>query len=120
MVSQSEKKVAIVTLNDDSASLFERLIQTLDQGRPAADPSPHGPENVDTYRGTPCFQSEEKVLSIGQEALSAKTFIIATGAIPFIPPIQGLDETPFKTPLSLFKEPKMPASALVLSASRNM
>lgn len=34
---------------------------------------------------------DEHTISVGEETLFAKSFVIATGAIPFVPPIAGLD-----------------------------
>jgi len=110
------KKVAIVTLNDDTATVFERTIQALTQGRATPDPDPHGPPDVDTYRGTPEFKSNKFVLSIGDVDLSARDFVIATGSLPKIPPIQNLAETPHHTPLSLLTEQNIPSSVLILGA----
>ncbi|OVE76622.1 hypothetical protein BVX98_05475 [bacterium F11] len=113
-LSEKGKKVAIVTLNDDAASIFERTIDALHHERPLVEPDPHGPPNVNTYRGFPRFESKEKILSVGDSHLQADRFVIATGAIPAIPPVQGLDEVSYETPLSLFSQEQLPSSLVII------
>jgi len=108
------KKVAIVSLNDDSATIFGRTLHTLSLDRPVGDPNPHGPDNVDTYRGRPEFIDHKKILHVGDQQLSAPRFVIATGAVPTVPAVQGLDQTSFETPLSLFSKEKFPSQPLIL------
>jgi len=113
---QKKKKVALVTLNDDSATLLDRTIKAISIGSAGQVPDPHGPEHVDTFRGSPCFQSDNKVLTVGPDSIGADQFVIATGAIPFLPSIQGLEETPRHTPLSILSEAKSPSSMVILGA----
>ncbi len=63
--------------------------------------------------GTPTF-ADEHVVKLGQDRLSARTWVIATGSSPFIPPIDGLAATPFVTNRDLFSFDRLPASMIVL------
>lgn len=100
-VAGAGKRVAIVSLNDDAASFFERAVQALTDGAPPAEPESHGPEGVDTFRGAPRFVGSRRDITIGDVRLSANNVLIATGALPRPPAIQGLTETPHLHPLEL-------------------
>lgn len=53
-------------------------------------------EGIETLKGHAEFQ-DARTLAVGQQELSARRFLICTGAAPFIPPIPGLDDTPYLT-----------------------
>jgi len=53
-------------------------------------------------------------ISVGGEKVSARNFIIATGSSPFIPPIEGLDKTPYLTNETIFELERLPGSIIIL------
>ena len=53
-------------------------------------------------------------LHAGDRIIKAKRFVVATGSRAFVPPIPGLDETPFLTNESLFERDKLPEHLLVI------
>lgn len=53
-------------------------------------------------------------ISNGVETLEAKRFIIAAGAAPFVPPIPGLDKTPYLTSDNLWNMDHLPGRLVVL------
>ena len=55
-------------------------------------------------------------VEIGQRMLSAKHFILATGTHPFIPPIPGLEETPYFSCAKIFDNDALPERLVVLGA----
>jgi pyruvate/2-oxoglutarate dehydrogenase complex dihydrolipoamide dehydrogenase (E3) component len=59
------------------------------------------------------FVDEHKV-SVGEKSFSAKKWVIATGSSAFIPPISGLEQTPFLTNREIFSLPRLPESLIIL------
>lgn len=57
--------------------------------------------HVDVYEGSAQFV-EPTVLQVGDQLLSTKSVVIATGTTEFIPQIKGLDEVPFFTSRTVF------------------
>ncbi|MFQ5612644.1 MAG: dihydrolipoyl dehydrogenase family protein [Anaerolineae bacterium] len=55
-------------------------------------------------------------IQAGQRTLSAKRFLITTGARPMIPPIDGLDDVPYLTYEEIFDNDRLPARLLVVGA----
>ena len=70
---------------------------------------------VDLFVGAARFLDESTIQS-GIQELTAKKFIIATGARPFIPPIPGLDMVPYQTYEQFFNNDRLPGRLLVLGA----
>jgi pyruvate/2-oxoglutarate dehydrogenase complex dihydrolipoamide dehydrogenase (E3) component len=52
----------------------------------------------------------------GRFDISARRFVIATGSSPAIPPIDGLEETPYLTNESLFELRERPSRLLIVGA----
>jgi pyruvate/2-oxoglutarate dehydrogenase complex dihydrolipoamide dehydrogenase (E3) component len=63
--------------------------------------------------GTPAFVDEHAV-SLDGIPFSAKHWVIATGSSATIPPIPGLDRTPFLTNREIFTLERLPASMLII------
>jgi len=57
-----------------------------------------------------------QTIQAGSRTMSAKKFIIATGALPFIPPIPGLQEVPYRTYLDIFDNDYLPDRFVVIGA----
>jgi len=53
-------------------------------------------------------------IRIGEETISAKSFIIASGSRALVPPIEGLDKVPYLTNENVFNIDKLPKSIIVL------
>ena len=53
-------------------------------------------EGIDVLEGRAEFQ-DARTLAVGQREISARRFLICTGAAPFVPPIPGLEDTPYLT-----------------------
>lgn len=63
--------------------------------------------------GNPVFIDDHKVLVDGQN-ITAKSWIIATGASPAAPPVSGLASVPYWTNETVFSQRKLPARLIVL------
>ncbi len=65
--------------------------------------------------GTAAF-IDEHTIRLNGETHSAKTWVIATGSSPSIPPIEGLAQTPFITNKDIFSLDRLPKSMVILGA----
>lgn len=65
--------------------------------------------------GEPRF-IDEHAIRLDGETISAKTWVIATGSSPSIPPIEGLDRTPYVTNREIFSLKRLPKTMIVLGA----
>lgn len=65
--------------------------------------------------GSPTF-SDEHAIRLNGNTYSAKNWVIATGSSPGIPPIEGLDKTPYITNKDIFSLDHLPKSMIVLGA----
>ena len=65
--------------------------------------------------GSPTF-SDEHAICLNGNTYSAKHWVIATGSSPGIPPIEGLDKTPYITNKEIFSLNHLPKSMIVLGA----
>ncbi|MCW5961854.1 MAG: FAD-dependent oxidoreductase [Pyrinomonadaceae bacterium] len=68
--------------------------------------------------GSPKFVSKNEIevdlKDGGKRRMKAKRFCISTGSSPFVPPIEGLEETGFITNEEVFELGELPANLLVL------
>lgn len=63
--------------------------------------------------GAPVFTDEHSIRLNGK-TYSAGKWVLATGSSPFIPPVEGLDKTPYITNKEIFYLDKLPSSMIVL------
>jgi len=70
-------------------------------------------EGIDVLFGSPQFIDGHS-LKLGAKTLSADKFILCTGSSPFVPPVNGLADTPHLTNANVFDLKKVPASLIVL------
>jgi pyruvate/2-oxoglutarate dehydrogenase complex dihydrolipoamide dehydrogenase (E3) component/uncharacterized membrane protein YdjX (TVP38/TMEM64 family) len=80
---------------------------------------PH--DSPERYRGlgVEVIQAEAKLVSpweveVDGKRLSARHIVLATGARPFVPPIQGLDDIPYRTSDTIWDLEALPKRLLVL------
>lgn len=65
--------------------------------------------------GEPAFIDDHSIRLNG-DTYSAKNWVIATGSSPGIPPVKGLDKTPFITNKEIFSLEHLPSSMIILGA----
>ncbi len=65
--------------------------------------------------GAPEF-TDEHAVSLGGKSIAARTWVIATGSSSAIPPVEGLDKTPYLTNRDVFYLDKLPGSMIILGA----
>jgi len=123
-----------------TAHVYYLMKSTRDFGLPAIDPPPVNYQDVvrrirSVIEAIQEHDSEERFCSLGakvvfgiprfvdehsievnSDALSAKTWVIATGSSPSIPPIEGLDSTSYITNKEIFSLDHLPESMIILGA----
>lgn len=87
--------------------LVKRISHTVDEESASIKP------NYDFYQGEAKFLSN-KFVQVGGQQLTAKHIVIAAGARPFIPPIPGLQGTPYMTSREALRNMKLPKRLLVI------
>lgn len=60
--------------------------------------------------------SDEHSIRIGGKKYSAKNWLIATGSSPMVPPVEGLETTPYLTNKEIFSLESLPGSMIVIGA----
>jgi pyruvate/2-oxoglutarate dehydrogenase complex dihydrolipoamide dehydrogenase (E3) component len=65
--------------------------------------------------GSPEF-IDEHAISLGGKSISARSWVIATGSSAAVPPVAGLDKTPYLTNREIFSLDKLPGSLIILGA----
>ncbi|MFU8807154.1 MAG: FAD-dependent oxidoreductase, partial [Bradymonadaceae bacterium] len=99
----------------DFATLMERMrrlrakISEHDAARRFAD------MGVDVFFGEARFSSPNTI-TVGDRELRFKKALIATGASPFIPPIEGLDEVDYLTNETIFSLTELPERLAIIGA----
>lgn len=63
--------------------------------------------------GFPSFVDDHSV-SLDGERISARSWIVATGSSPALPPVEGLSEVPYWTNETVFSQRSLPARLIVL------
>ncbi|MGB0867383.1 MAG: FAD-dependent oxidoreductase, partial [Granulosicoccaceae bacterium] len=101
------------SVETDFAATMERV------QRVVADIAPHDSVERFTGLGVECIQGEAIMISpwevkIGEQTLTARTIVLATGAEPFVPPIPGLEETGYLTSDNVWDLREQPERMVVL------
>ncbi|MBI2939199.1 MAG: mercury(II) reductase [Chloroflexi bacterium] len=59
---------------------------------------------------------DERTLRVDGDAIRARSFLLATGASPAVPPIPGLDQTPYLTSTSALDLQRVPESLVIVGS----
>ncbi|GGK95736.1 dihydrolipoyl dehydrogenase family protein [Mangrovihabitans endophyticus] len=70
-------------------------------------------EGIEVIRGSARFTGPGRI-SVDGHALTARRFVLATGAAPHLPSVPGLSETPYLTHETVFDLAELPTSLVVL------
>jgi len=68
---------------------------------------------VDVQFGSASFKNNH-IISLNGKAVSARTWVVATGSSPSVPSIKGLNDVPYLTNIDIFSLPELPSSLVVL------
>jgi pyruvate/2-oxoglutarate dehydrogenase complex dihydrolipoamide dehydrogenase (E3) component len=70
-------------------------------------------QGIDVIQGAGRFV-DSRTIAVGQQLVRSKSFLLATGARPQIPPIAGLNEVPFVTYEQIFDNDRLPRAMMVV------
>ena len=70
-------------------------------------------EGIEVVEGRAEFQ-DPRTIAVGDREITARHFLICTGASPFIPPITGLDAAPYLTYETFWDLESLPARLIVI------
>jgi len=108
------RKFGITTKNKVNFSeLVKRISREIDAESNSIPKSYDSIETLDHYEGHARFINDTTVEVNGKQ-LSADTIIIATGTVPTVPKIPGLEGTPFMTSKEALRNTKLPKKLIVI------
>lgn len=97
----------------DMQQVREYLRSTIWQIHKGTTPEALREKGMDIFLGPVSF-IDPHTLTVGNQRLSAKKILIATGAEPVVPPLPGLNDVPFSTYRQIFENDRLPASMVVV------
>lgn len=99
------------------AHTFQRVMERMRAARATVahhdDPQRFRDLGVDVRFGEPTVVGPKEVAVDGKR-LATRRIVIATGAVPSIPPIEGVADTPFLTHLTAFDQDTLPEHLIIL------
>ena len=97
----------------DASRSLVRTRGIVEEVRSHEDPEALAKLGVETLTGNAAFKDPHTLVVNGEE-ITGKQFVIAAGSSPFIPPVKGLEKTPFLTNETIFDLKEIPQSLVVL------
>ncbi|MEK7090821.1 MAG: FAD-dependent oxidoreductase, partial [Patescibacteria group bacterium] len=97
----------------DFAQVTNRASQMVDEDSANIEQGIRETAGVDLYKAEGSFV-DQHTLRVGDEQISGDRFVIASGARPFIPPIEGIDKVGYWTSTEALRQIKQPASLIVI------
>jgi pyruvate/2-oxoglutarate dehydrogenase complex dihydrolipoamide dehydrogenase (E3) component len=99
----------------DLKSVMDRVREAISEVYQHETPEVLREKGIDVVFGKPRFRDAHTLLVEGK-AITAHNFLIATGAHPFVPPIEGLDQVAYLTYESVWKMEQLPQHLIVVGA----
>ena len=99
----------------DTARLMKHVQDTIDRVYAFETPESLAQQGVEVAFGAARFVGPDAI-AIQDRRMTARHFVICTGAEPFVPPMAGLKETPFLTYKDVFSLKVLPRRLLVLGS----
>lgn len=96
-----------------NGKVLERVREIVSQVRQHEEPKALHAKGVETRTGVARFLDPHQ-LTVNDEVISADHFVIASGSSPMIPPIKGLEQTPFLTNETIFDLKEIPRRLCVI------
>ena len=97
----------------DFKTLIERVTATITKDSDSIEPAYERIENIDLYKGTASFVSNN-VLEVNGEQITAPKIFISAGARASIPSIKGLDGTPYITYKEALRQTTQPKKMIIV------
>jgi len=105
--------VASATGEIDFAKTMQRVHDIIAKIEPHDSPERYRDLGVDVIQGEGKITSPWTV-EVGGRTLTTRNIVIATGAMPFVPPIPGLADIPYRTSDNLWEMTELPKRMIVL------
>jgi len=103
------------TFNVNFSKIMRRMHSVVDESRKELEQAISSNSNISWFKTTGKFTGEY-VLRVGNEEITSKKIVIASGARALVPPIKGLIETGYIDNVSLLELTKPPKSLIVIGA----
>ncbi len=97
----------------ETRGALDRVRKIIEEVRFHEEPNALNKMGLETLTGTAKFV-DPHTLEINGEKIYGKQIVIATGSSPFIPPVKGLENTPFLTNETIFDCKEVPKSLVIL------
>src|SRR5262249_46797602 len=91
------------------------MLQAIDSLAPNESDARLAALGIRVIRGEARFVDGDTV-AVGDIQLKARRFVLATGSVPSVPPLPGLDTTPYLTSETIFGLEELPLHLIVLGA----
>ena len=105
--------IAVAESQVDFAAVMTRVQAVIRHIYADETPNTLRSEGIDVIEAHAEFLNSHTLVAGGQQVTS-KSFLICTGASPFVPPIPGLNDTPYLTYESFWEQPSLPARLIVM------
>jgi len=99
----------------DLSAVMAHVRQVIDKVYQEESPEVLQADGIDVYLGAARFL-DPQTLAAGEVTLKSRFFLIATGAHPYLPPIEGLDKVDYLTYESVWDLESLPQRLLVVGA----
>ena len=96
-------------------NLVDRISHTVDQMSADIEKSLKDQSNLHVYHGEGRFVSGKQI-QIGGVTLTAERIFIAVGSRPSIPPVEGLEKTPYWTSSQALRNRRLPERLVIIGA----
>jgi len=93
--------------------IMQRMRSFVEEDRKQMEVSIEAVEDLKWYRDTGEFIGEYE-MAVGKETITAPKIVIASGARPLVPPIEGLEETGYIDNVSVLNLEKLPESVVIV------
>ena len=97
----------------DFAAVTNRASRMVDEDSANIEQGIRETEGIDLYKAEGSFV-DEHTIKVGDEEISGDRILISSGARPFIPPIDGIDEVDYMTSTEALRQTKQPQSLIVI------
>lgn len=114
IIQDAEKFGISASIEDiDFASMTREVSENVDADAEAIERGTEKNENMTLFKEEGRFV-DEKTLEVGDETITADKIVVAAGTRPFVPPIDGLDETDYWTSRDALRAEEQPDHLVVL------
>jgi len=105
--------ITVKALDIDGQKAFEHVQSAIDEIAPHDSVERFEDYGVKVILGQGKFSGRREV-TVGDQRIRARRFVIATGSTPVVPPITGLESTPYFTNETIFSQTGVPDHLIVL------